>query len=94
MKKFRKWVVAIAVASLLVIGGASALAYSFDFFYGGVTGVPGNGTTWGEFTPSKRRVAVQAKGQTTRVSYANPRGKANSTVRRAISGNSSGWWWA
>ena len=93
MKKVWKWGVTLAVLSLLVVGGGSALAYSFDYFYGGVTGVPGNGTTWGEFTPSKKRVAVEAKGKTKKVVYAGARVKANSTVQRAISGNTSRWWW-
>lgn len=38
-------------------------------FYGGVTGIPGFGTVWGEFYPTQREVAVQAKGKQVKTEY-------------------------
>ncbi|AZP91775.1 hypothetical protein CYK55_00925 [Enterococcus mundtii] len=63
-------------------------------FYGGVTGVPGFGTVWGEFTPSSRRVTVQAKGTKTVNVTGGPRVEVRAEAPRAFTGNTSGWWWA
>lgn len=61
-------------------------------FYGGVTGIPGFGTVWGEFYPTQREVAVQAKGKQV-VVYGPPGRTAKATAPRAFTGNTSGWWW-
>lgn len=67
---------------ILVFGGISVSAASYDYFYGGVTGLPGYGTTWGKFYPRRyRRVYVAAKGKYTLYSYANRGGKARVSVQ-------------
>ncbi|MGL9743456.1 hypothetical protein [Enterococcus sp. DIV1368e] len=67
---------------------------TMDTFYGGVTGIPGFGTVWGEFTPSSRRVTVQAKGTKTVNVTGGPRVEVRAEAPRAFTGNTSGWWWA
>lgn len=67
---------------------------TMDTFYGGVTGIPGFGTVWGEFTPSSRRVTVQAKGTKTVNVTGGPRVEVRAEAPRAFMGNTSGWWWA
>ncbi|MBE9910299.1 hypothetical protein G8B49_03355 [Enterococcus mundtii] len=67
---------------------------TMDTFYGGVTGIPGFGTVWGEFTPSSRRVTVQAKGTKTVNVTGGPRVEVRAEASRAFTGNTSGWWWA
>ncbi|WP_195513777.1 hypothetical protein [Enterococcus sp. 1001283B150225_161107_E12] len=67
---------------------------TMDTFYGGVTGIPGFGTVWGEFTPSSRRVTVQAKGTKTVNVTGGPRVEVRAEDPRAFTGNTSGWWWA
>ena len=67
---------------------------TMDTFYGGVTGIPGFGTVWGEFTPSSRRVTVQEKGTKTVNVTGGPRVEVRAEAPRAFTGNTSGWWWA
>ena len=67
---------------------------TMDTFYGGVTGIPGFGTVWGEFMPSSRRVTVQAKGTKTVNVTGGPRVEVRAEAPRAFTGNTSGWWWA
>lgn len=66
---------------------------SFDTFYGGVTGIPGLGTVWGEFHPRSRGVAVQATGTYSRTVTSRAGHRAFSSVPRALFGNTSRWWW-
>ncbi|MCA6773402.1 hypothetical protein [Enterococcus mundtii] len=63
---------------------------TMDTFYGGVTGIPGFGTVWGEFTPSSRRVTVQAKGTKTVNVTGGPRVEVRAEAPRAFTGNTSG----
>ena len=63
-------------------------------FYGGVTGIPGFGTVWGEFYPTQRRVTVYAYGKERNTRTGNPETTVRVTAPRAFSGNTSGWWWA
>lgn len=88
--KLSKKVLASGLALTMLVGGAVS-AYSFDTFFGGVTGAPGRGTVWGMYSPSGRRVAVYAKGKTTSTAYANPGGTAHAVAQRAVSSNRS-WW--
>lgn len=91
MKNLKRKVLVVGALLFLFAGGVSAAAVAFNTFYGGVTGVPGYGTTWGSYHPRGKRVYVTAKGKTTRTSYANSGGSANATVQRAFSGNKSYW---
>ncbi|CYU72870.1 Uncharacterised protein [Streptococcus suis] len=88
----------IVLKSFLLIAivgvGASASALTYDAFFGGVTGVPGKGTTWGEYTPNPRTgraVSVTAVGKTRRTDYGSRVDKAYASVARAMSGNRSYW---
>lgn len=93
LKKSNKIVLSLVVLTILLCGGVSASAYSFDTFFGGVTGIPGFGSTWGEFTPSSRNVVVEAVGKQRKIAKASARRKAYAAVPRAFSGNRSRWWW-
>ncbi|WP_207694622.1 hypothetical protein DOK67_0000406 [Enterococcus sp. DIV0212c] len=90
-KKLKRKVVGIVMLSALFVGGLSASAAAFNTFYGGVTGIPGFGTTWGSYYPRGKRVYVTAKGRTTSTRYASSGGTAHASVSRAFSGNRS-WW--
>ncbi|MGT2742791.1 hypothetical protein [Streptococcus plurextorum] len=79
----------LALLTVLTFVNVSALTY--DTFFGGVTGVPGWGETWGMYSPRSSRVYVTAKGKSTKTSYTRPQGLASATVQRAISGNVSYW---
>lgn len=87
----KKKIVAFVVVASFIFSGLSASAMSFNYFFGGVTGVPNNGTTWGEYLPRGKRVFVTASGQYSRTAYANSGGDAYASVARAWSGNKS-WW--
>lgn len=88
----------IALKSFLLIAivgvGASASALSYDTFFGGVTGVPGKGTTWGEYIPNPRTgraVSVTAVGKTKRSDNGSRVDRAYVSVERAMRGNRSYW---
>ncbi|OQO69946.1 hypothetical protein BH747_08530 [Enterococcus villorum] len=63
-------------------------------FYGGVTGIPGFGTVWGEFHPTQRKVTVYAQGKERISKTGGPNVTVRATASRALTGNTSGWWWA
>ncbi|STP28932.1 Uncharacterised protein [Enterococcus durans] len=63
-------------------------------FYGGVTGIPGFGTVWGEFYPTQRRVTVYAEGRDRDTKTGGPHANVRATASRDFFGNKSGWWWA
>jgi hypothetical protein len=88
MKK--KLILPLALGCFL-IGSVSASAMSFNTFFGGVTGVPGYGTTYAQYLPRGKRVYVTASGKTTLTRYAYSGGNASATVSRAFSGNRA-WW--
>lgn len=80
-----------STALILTIGGLNVHAAAFNSFAGGVTGVPGAGTTWGSYYPKGKSVYVTAKGKTTKTVTARSLGSAYAQVNRAVSGNKSYW---
>lgn len=60
-EKIEKKSCSIVMLSALFVGGLSASAAAFNTFYGGVTGIPGFGTTWGSYYPRGKRVTLQLK---------------------------------
>lgn len=90
-KNLKMKLLTVAMLGSLFVGGVSAAGVTFNTFYGGVTGVPGWGTTWGMYHPRGKRVYVTASGKTKSTKYANSGGSASPSVSRAFSGNRS-WW--
>ena len=87
----KKKLVLLFVAGMFLIGSASALAMSYNTFFGGVTGMHSRGTTYAQYLPRGKRAYVTASGKTKLTRYTYSGGNASATVSRAFSGNKA-WW--
>jgi len=90
--KIKGKILRVALIALFAFGGMSASAGAPDTFYGGVTGITGWGTVWGEFSPVRyQRIYVKVVGRHVGISYANSGGRAYAEVPRMLYGNTSRW---
>lgn len=88
-----KKMIAYAVVSLMLLGGAVSSAQTLGFS-GGVTGHGWWGSVWAQWLRANgvnNRAVVYANGRTTEKAYANRWNDAKANANRKISGNTAYW---
>jgi len=90
-KNFSKKILVVSAIAIFAVGGMVVQAMPTNTFVGGVTGLPGAGTTYANYSPIGKKVYVTAKGKATLTKYANSKQIASASVKRAITGNKANW---